>query len=55
MLFQPLQDRFKAWESSGVTIVPVLSQPDDSWVGESGYVQVEVCIFLEVAVSTHYL
>ncbi|KAD0410225.1 hypothetical protein E3N88_44310 [Mikania micrantha] len=33
------QDRFKAWESSGVTIVPVLSQPDDSWVGEAGYVQ----------------
>lgn len=33
------QDRFKAWESSGVTIVPVLSKPDDSWVGEAGYVQ----------------
>ncbi|KAL8241871.1 hypothetical protein R6Q59_012173 [Mikania micrantha] len=33
------QDRFKAWESSGVTIVPVLSQPDDSWAGEAGYVQ----------------
>ncbi|KAI3733894.1 hypothetical protein L6452_13352 [Arctium lappa] len=33
------QDRFKAWESSGVTIVPVLSQPDDSWAGETGYVQ----------------
>ncbi|XVF44244.1 hypothetical protein PTKIN_Ptkin02bG0104800 [Pterospermum kingtungense] len=33
------QDRFKEWESSGVKIVPVLSQPDDSWTGESGYVQ----------------
>ncbi|XP_071686579.1 fruit protein pKIWI502 [Rutidosis leptorrhynchoides] len=33
------QDRFKAWESEGVTVVPVLSQPDDGWVGESGYVQ----------------
>ncbi|XP_050225198.1 fruit protein pKIWI502 [Mercurialis annua] len=33
------QDRFKDWESSGVTIVPVLSQPDDSWTGETGYVQ----------------
>ncbi|KAI3816546.1 hypothetical protein L1987_16247 [Smallanthus sonchifolius] len=33
------QDRFKSWESSGVTIVPVLSQPDDSWTGEAGYVQ----------------
>ncbi|KAB1205633.1 hypothetical protein CJ030_MR7G017805 [Morella rubra] len=33
------QERFKDWESSGVKIVPVLSQPDDSWRGESGYVQ----------------
>ncbi|KAI3516695.1 hypothetical protein L1887_15662 [Cichorium endivia] len=33
------QDRFKSWESSGVTIVPVLSQPTDNWAGESGYVQ----------------
>ncbi|KAE9611743.1 hypothetical protein Lal_00011941 [Lupinus albus] len=33
------QDKFKDWESSGVKIVPVLSQPDDSWTGESGYVQ----------------
>ncbi|CAI0447352.1 unnamed protein product [Linum tenue] len=33
------QDRFKEWESSGVTIVPVLSQPDSSWSGEAGYVQ----------------
>ncbi|XP_004497003.1 fruit protein pKIWI502 [Cicer arietinum] len=33
------QDRFKDWESSGVKIVPVLSQPDDSWKGENGFVQ----------------
>ncbi|KAG8366685.1 hypothetical protein BUALT_Bualt17G0105200 [Buddleja alternifolia] len=33
------QERFKDWESSGVDIVPVLSQPDDSWTGERGYVQ----------------
>ncbi|KAK8647638.1 hypothetical protein V6N13_121368 [Hibiscus sabdariffa] len=33
------QDRFKDWESSGVKVVPVLSQPDDGWAGESGYVQ----------------
>ncbi|XP_065881832.1 fruit protein pKIWI502 [Euphorbia lathyris] len=33
------QDRFKEWESSGVKIVPVLSQPDDSWAGEIGFVQ----------------
>jgi NAD(P)H-flavin reductase len=33
------QERFKEWESSGVKIVPVLSQPDDDWTGERGYVQ----------------
>ncbi|CAA6661256.1 unnamed protein product [Spirodela intermedia] len=33
------QDRFRDWESSGVRIVPVLSQPDDKWSGERGYVQ----------------
>ncbi|GAB4840353.1 hypothetical protein Ancab_021120 [Ancistrocladus abbreviatus] len=33
------QDRFEDWESSGVKIVPVLSQPDKSWTGETGYVQ----------------
>lgn len=33
------QDRFKDWESSGVGIVPVLSQPEDDWKGETGYVQ----------------
>jgi len=34
------QDRFQHWESSsGVKIVPVLSQPEKSWEGETGYVQ----------------
>ncbi|XP_019160374.1 PREDICTED: fruit protein pKIWI502-like [Ipomoea nil] len=33
------QDRFKNWEASGVDIVPVLSQPDDTWTGDSGFVQ----------------
>ncbi|XP_027152997.1 fruit protein pKIWI502 [Coffea eugenioides] len=33
------QDRFKEWELSGVEIVPVLSQPDQTWTGEQGYVQ----------------
>lgn len=33
------QDKFKEWESSGVKIVPVLSQPGDDWTGECGYVQ----------------
>ncbi|XP_048435272.1 fruit protein pKIWI502-like [Pyrus x bretschneideri] len=32
-----LQDRFKDWESSGVEIVPVLSQPHGGWTGQSGY------------------
>ena len=35
-----MQERFKAWESSGVNIVPVLSQPGDGWTGQKGYVQV---------------
>ncbi|EFJ19233.1 hypothetical protein SELMODRAFT_444304 [Selaginella moellendorffii] len=33
------RDKFKEWEASGVSIIPVLSQPDGSWMGESGYVQ----------------
>ncbi|KAK1269240.1 Fruit protein [Acorus gramineus] len=33
------QERFKAWESSGVQILPVLSQPNEMWKGEQGYVQ----------------
>ncbi|CAN7020809.1 hypothetical protein IGI04_022253 [Brassica rapa subsp. trilocularis] len=33
------QEKFKEWESSGVKVVPVLSQPDDGWRGETGYVQ----------------
>ncbi|CAH8389050.1 unnamed protein product [Eruca vesicaria subsp. sativa] len=33
------QEKFKEWESSGVKVVPVLSQPDDGWTGETGYVQ----------------
>lgn len=37
-----LQDRFKDWESSGIKVVPVLSEPENDWTGESGYVQVGV-------------
>ncbi|PHU01888.1 hypothetical protein BC332_27139 [Capsicum chinense] len=33
------QDRFENWASSGVKVVPVLSQPDNAWKGERGYVQ----------------
>lgn len=32
-------DRFPAWESSGVEVVPVLSQPSESWKGRTGYIQ----------------
>ncbi|KAL6539024.1 hypothetical protein OROMI_025350 [Orobanche minor] len=35
----PIRERFKDWKSSGVNIVPVLSQPDDNWKGEQGFVQ----------------
>jgi NAD(P)H-flavin reductase len=30
---------FAKWESAGVEVVPVLSQPPSSWAGRSGYVQ----------------
>ncbi|CAL4969269.1 unnamed protein product [Urochloa decumbens] len=33
------QDRFENWESAGLKVIPVLSQPDDSWKGERGYAQ----------------
>ncbi|KAK4779866.1 hypothetical protein SAY87_015972 [Trapa incisa] len=33
------QDRFKYWESSGIEIIPVLSEPDCNWIGEAGNVQ----------------
>jgi NAD(P)H-flavin reductase len=32
-------DRFPLWEKAGVEVVPVLSQPSDSWKGRTGYVQ----------------
>ncbi|GKY94486.1 hypothetical protein MPSEU_000414500 [Mayamaea pseudoterrestris] len=32
-------DQFSAWEQAGFEVVPVLSQPDDSWKGRTGYVQ----------------
>lgn len=30
---------FQKWEEAGIQVVPVLSQPPDSWQGRSGYVQ----------------
>ncbi|AQK71120.1 FAD/NAD(P)-binding oxidoreductase [Zea mays] len=33
------EERLSNWESTGIKIIPVLSQPDDSWKGERGYVQ----------------
>ena len=31
--------QYKEWEDAGIQVVPVLSQPPDSWQGRSGYVQ----------------
>uniref|UniRef100_A0A7S4QPQ1 Oxidoreductase FAD/NAD(P)-binding domain-containing protein n=1 Tax=Alexandrium monilatum TaxID=311494 RepID=A0A7S4QPQ1_9DINO len=35
----PFTDRFEDWTQRGVEVVPVLSKPDGSWTGRSGYVQ----------------
>ncbi|MGK3739287.1 MAG: NAD(P)H-flavin reductase [Bacillariaceae sp.] len=32
-------DKFPEWESMGIEVVPVLSQPADTWKGRTGYVQ----------------
>lgn len=32
-------DQFPVWEKAGVEVVPVLSQPSESWTGRTGYVQ----------------
>jgi NAD(P)H-flavin reductase len=32
-------DQYTDWEAAGIEVVPVLSQPDDSWQGRTGYVQ----------------
>ena len=32
-------DKFSEWEQGGFEVVPVMSQPTDSWEGRSGYVQ----------------
>ena len=28
-----------AWKELGIDVIPVLSQPDESWTGRKGYVQ----------------
>lgn len=35
----PLQSKYQEWESKGVTVIPVLSQPSSSWTGKQGYIQ----------------
>jgi len=35
----PLKEKYSAWESSGVKVVPVLSQPAAGWGGKKGYIQ----------------
>lgn len=42
------QDKFKDWESTGVKIVPVLSQPDKGWTGETGFVQAAFSRFRQI-------
>jgi len=32
-------DQFPAWKKAGIEVVPVVSQPSDSWTGKKGYVQ----------------
>ena len=32
-------ESFPAWEANGIEVVPVISQPADTWDGRSGYVQ----------------
>lgn len=46
-----LQDRFDEWESSGVKVVPVLSQPESDWTGDSGYVQVGLTLDVSLSLS----
>lgn len=35
----PFRSKFGDWESKGVKIIPVLSQPGNSWKGKTGYIQ----------------
>ena len=35
----PFRSKYSDWESKGVTVVPVISKPADSWRGRTGYVQ----------------
>ena len=32
-------DKFSEWESMGIQVVPVMSQPTEGWQGRVGYVQ----------------
>ena len=35
----PFKAKFAEWESMGVNIVPVLSKPEGTWSGRTGYIQ----------------
>jgi len=35
----PFKNKYKDWEDMGVTVIPVLSKPDDKWTGKEGYIQ----------------
>ena len=35
----PFKSKYQEWESKGVTVIPVLSQPSNNWNGKKGYIQ----------------
>lgn len=35
----PLRHKYADWEQRGVKVIPVLSQPEPSWSGRTGYIQ----------------
>ncbi|GBG77383.1 hypothetical protein CBR_g23714 [Chara braunii] len=45
------QDRFRIWRASGVNIVPVFSDPDESWDGAVGYVQDVISLLTDEGVQ----
>lgn len=35
----PFKSKYQEWESKGVQVIPVLSQPSNNWTGKKGYIQ----------------
>ncbi|CAM9940794.1 unnamed protein product, partial [Chrysoparadoxa australica] len=40
--FLPYKEKIAEWEGKGITVVPVLSQPEPGWTGRTGYVQAAI-------------